>query len=98
MAFNSETCVARRLAYAIGVADPVSVLLDFNGTGKVCQTKVEKAVRDLFALTPTGIIKSLDLRRPIYEKTSFGGHFGRNDADFTWERLDKVAELAKLLD
>ena len=93
----ADSCEVQ-LAYAIGVADPVSVLLDFNGTGKVCQTKVEKAVRDLFALTPTGIIKSLDLRRPIYEKTSFGGHFGRNDADFTWERLDKVAELAKLLD
>ncbi len=86
-----------QLAYAIGVPEPVSVLIDCRGTNKVDEAKISQAVRDIFPLTPSGIIKTLDLRRPIYRKTAAGGHFGRNDADFTWEKTDKVDELKKLL-
>lgn len=84
-----------QLAYAIGVADPVSVLVDSFGTGKVEDEKIEAAVRDVFKLTPRGIMESLKLRRPIYEKTASYGHFGREDEDFTWEKKDKVRALKK---
>ncbi len=82
-----------QLAYAIGVAEPVSVLVDTFGTGKVENRKLEELVRKNFKLTPKGIIESLDLRRPIYKKTAAYGHFGRNDKDFTWEATDKAAAL-----
>jgi S-adenosylmethionine synthetase len=82
-----------QLAYAIGVAEPVSVLVDSFGTGKVPHEKLEKLVRENFALTPRGIIESLNLRRPIYRKTAAYGHFGRSDKDFAWEATDKAAKL-----
>jgi S-adenosylmethionine synthetase len=82
-----------QLAYAIGVAEPVSVLVDTFGTGKVDAKKLEDLVRANFQLTPKGIIESLDLRRPIYKKTAAYGHFGRADKDFTWEATDKAAAL-----
>jgi len=83
-----------QLAYAIGVAEPVSVLVDTFGTGKISEEKLEELVRKNFQLTPKGIIESLKLRRPIYKKTAAYGHFGRNDPDFTWEATDKAAKLA----
>jgi len=82
-----------QLAYAIGVADPVSVLVDTFGTGKLPQTEIENLVREHFKLTPKGIIESLNLRRPIYKKTAAYGHFGRKEPEFTWEATDKVAAL-----
>lgn len=84
-----------QLAYAIGVSDPVSVHVDTEGTGRLEDEKICRLVRDLFPLTPSGIIKYLDLRRPIYRKTAAGGHFGRSEPEFTWERTDKAAELAE---
>jgi S-adenosylmethionine synthetase len=83
-----------QLAYAIGVADPVSVLVDTFGTGKVETPIISDLIRAHFKLTPKGIIESLNLRRPIYCKTAAYGHFGRNDPDFTWESTDKAAKLA----
>ena len=83
-----------QLAYAIGVADPVSVLVETFGTSKVDPTIIPDLVRSHFKLTPKGIIESLNLRRPIYKKTAAYGHFGRNDKDFTWEATDKAAKLA----
>ncbi len=82
-----------QLAYAIGVAEPVSVFVDTFGTGKVSREKLGELVRANFALTPKGIIESLKLRRPIYRKTAAYGHFGRSDKDFTWEATDKAATL-----
>ena len=82
-----------QLAYAIGVAEPVSVLVETFGTGKVSDEKIAEAIRANFQLTPKGIIESLKLRRPIYKKTAAYGHFGRNDRDFTWEATDKAAAL-----
>jgi S-adenosylmethionine synthetase len=82
-----------QLAYAIGVSDPVSVNIDTDGTGRIEDGRICELVREIFPLTPSGIIKHLDLRRPIYRKTAAGGHFGRNEPEFTWERTDKVREL-----
>ena len=82
-----------QLAYAIGVADPVSVLVDTFGTGKIESEKLQELVRANFKLTPKGIIESLNLRRPIYRKTAAYGHFGRSDKEFTWEATDKAAAL-----
>lgn len=82
-----------QLAYAIGVAKPVSMLVDFMGTGKISEKKATEIIDDVFNLTPGGIIKELDLLRPIYRKTSAYGHFGRQDPDFTWERTDKAEEI-----
>jgi S-adenosylmethionine synthetase len=82
-----------QLAYAIGVAEPVSVLVDTFGTAKVDESKLEALVRKNFSLTPKGIIESLDLRRPIYKATAAYGHFGREGKDFTWEATDKAAVL-----
>jgi S-adenosylmethionine synthetase len=84
-----------QLAYAIGVADPVSVMVDTFGTGQIDQRQLENLVRKHFKLTPRGIIESLDLLRPIYKKTAAYGHFGRPDPDFTWEKTDKAAILKK---
>jgi S-adenosylmethionine synthetase len=89
----AERCEVQ-LAYAIGVAEPVSVLVDTFGTCKVDPAIIPDIVRTNFKLTPKGIIESLNLRRPIYRKTAAYGHFGRNDADFTWEATDKAAKLA----
>ncbi|MDF2986463.1 MAG: S-adenosylmethionine synthetase [Eubacterium sp.] len=83
-----------QLAYAIGVAKPVSVLVDTFGTAAIPEEKISELVNKHFDLRPAGIIKTLDLRRPIFRKTAAYGHFGRNDADFTWERTD-VAEILK---
>ena len=82
-----------QLAYAIGVADPVSVLIDTSGTGRVPDEMLTDLVRKHFALTPRGIMDSLDLRRPIYRRTAAFGHFGRSEPEFTWERTDKAAAL-----
>ena len=82
-----------QLAYAIGVAEPVSVHVDTFGTGKVDEVRLVQLVREHFQLTPKGIIESLKLRRPIYKKTAAYGHFGRQDPDFTWEATDKAAQL-----
>ncbi|MGE5276962.1 MAG: methionine adenosyltransferase domain-containing protein, partial [Acidobacteriota bacterium] len=84
-----------QLAYAIGVADPVSVHVETYGTGKVPEPRIVDLVREHFALTPKGIIESLDLRRPIYKQTAAFGHFGRRLPDFTWEKTDKAEALAK---
>jgi S-adenosylmethionine synthetase len=83
-----------QLAYAIGVAEPVSVLVETFGTEKVDKNIIPDLVRKHFKLTPKGIIESLNLRRPIYCKTAAYGHFGRNDKDFTWEATDKASKLA----
>jgi len=82
-----------QLSYAIGVAEPTSVMVDTFGTSRLSDEKLVEIVRKHFDLRPAGIIKMLDLRRPIYKKTAAYGHFGRNDADFTWERIDKAEEL-----
>ncbi|MDK2934094.1 MAG: S-adenosylmethionine synthetase [Clostridiales bacterium] len=84
-----------QLAYAIGVAKPVSVLVETFGTGKIPEEKIEELVIKHFDLRPAGIIKSLDLRRPIYRQTAAYGHFGRNDIDLPWEKTDKVEILKK---
>jgi S-adenosylmethionine synthetase len=84
-----------QVAYAIGVAKPVSVAVNTYGTGRIPEQKIEKIVRDQFDLTPAGIIKHLKLKRPIFRKTSYHGHFGRKGASFTWEKTDKVAALKR---
>jgi len=84
-----------QLAYAIGVADPVSIRVSTNGTSVIPEDKIVALVREQFRLTPLGIIEYLKLRRPIYRKTASGGHFGRDDADFTWEATNKAADLKK---
>ena len=88
----AEKCTVQ-LAYAIGVAEPVSVLIDTHGTGKVDEDKLSEAVRKNFALTPKGIIEMLDLRRPIFKQTARFGHFGRTHDEFTWEKTDKADVL-----
>ena len=85
--------VELQIAYAIGVPDPVSVMVDTQGSGKVEESKIVDAVREIFPLTPKGIIEYLNLRRPIYKKTAAYGHFGRNEEEFTWERTDKADAL-----
>ena len=84
-----------QIAYAIGVAKPVSVMVDTFGTGKIDEDVIEGRVRNTFDMRPAGIIKMLDLKRPIYKKTAAYGHFGRNEPSFTWEKIDKVMELLK---
>ena len=86
-----------QLSYAIGVAEPTSVLIDTFNTAVVSESKIQDKILELFKLTPKGIITSLDLKRPIYKQTAAYGHFGRTDVDLPWERLDKVEELKKLL-
>ena len=88
----AEKCLVQ-LAYAIGVADPVSVLIDTGGTGRLSETALATLVREHFRLTPRGIIEDLQLQRPIYRKTAAYGHFGRNDEGFTWEATDKAEAL-----
>lgn len=86
-----------QLSYAIGVAEPTSIMVDTYGTGKISDQEIDAIIRKHFDLRPAGIIKMLDLRRPIYKKTASYGHFGREDKDFTWERTDKVDELKAYL-
>lgn len=88
----ADRCLVQ-LAYAIGVADPVSVLVDTSGTGRISEAALSKLVRDNFELTPRGIIQDLNLRRPIYKATAAYGHFGRNEEGFTWEKTDKAETL-----
>ncbi|MGO8749309.1 MAG: methionine adenosyltransferase [Thermoguttaceae bacterium] len=88
----AERCEVQ-LAYAIGVAEPVSVLVDTDGSGKIDDERMCKIVRDVFPLTPGGIIDHLQLRRPIYRKTAAGGHFGRCEPEFTWEKTDRIEKL-----
>jgi S-adenosylmethionine synthetase len=85
--------VELQIAYAIGVADPVSIMADTQGTGRVDEAQVVKAIRELFPLTPKGIIDYLNLRRPIFKKTAAYGHFGRTEPEFTWEQTSKVGDL-----
>ena len=88
----ADRCTVQ-LAYAIGVAEPVSVLIDTDGTGRIPDEQISDLVRANFTLTPKGIIETLDLRRPIYKKTAAFGHFGRTEPEFTWERTDKADAL-----
>jgi len=88
----ADRCLVQ-LAYAIGVAEPVSVLIDTSGTGKISDDRLSEIVRSHFKLTPRGIIETLNLRRPIYRKTAAFGHFGRTEPEFTWERTDKADAL-----
>ena len=87
-----------QLAYAIGVAEPVSVMIDAFGTAVLSEEKISEAVREVFDLTPEGIISCLELLRPIYRETASYGHFGRNEETFSWERTDRIAELKKALE
>jgi S-adenosylmethionine synthetase len=82
-----------QLAYAIGVADPVSIRVDTKGTASLSEERLSEAVREVFPLRPQAIIEHLRLRRPIFRKTAAGGHFGRTDPDFTWEATDQVDAL-----
>ena len=86
-----------QLSYAIGVAQPTSIMVDTFGTGKLSDAKLSEIVRENFDLRPAGIIKMLDLRRPIYRPTAAYGHFGRTDVELPWEALDKVEDLKKYL-
>ncbi len=88
----ADRCLVQ-LAYAIGVADPVSVMVDTQGTARIAEATIDDLIRAHFKLTPRGIIEELDLRRPIYKKTAAFGHFGRTEPEFTWERTDKAKAL-----
>jgi len=90
----AESCEVQ-LSYAIGYPEPVSIMATTHGTGKISEEKLTKLIRDNFDLTPSGIIKSLDLARPIYRKTAAYGHFGRSESEFTWEKTDKAEALKK---
>ena len=92
----AEKCEIQ-LSYAIGVAQPTSIMVDTFGTGKLHDDKLVEIIRENFDLRPAGIIKMLDLRRPIYKQTASYGHFGRTDVDLPWEKLDKVDLLKKYL-
>lgn len=89
--------VTIQVSYAIGIVQPTSIMVNTHGTGIVDEEKIERCVKELFDLSPKGIIKSLDLLRPIYRKTAAYGHFGREDSDFTWERRDRVDDIKKYL-
>jgi S-adenosylmethionine synthetase len=84
-----------QISYAIGVAQPTSVLVHTFGTGRLPEEQITQLVRQVFDLTPRGIMKSLNLRRPIYKKTAAYGHFGRHEKEFSWEKTDKAAALRK---
>jgi len=92
----AERCEVQ-LAYAIGVSEPVSIYIDTEGTGKVDDAEICEAVKQVFPLSPAGIIEHLDLRRPIYRLTAAGGHFGRSEPEFTWEKTDMAVKLAEAL-
>ena len=84
-----------QIAYAIGVAEPVSVMADTFGTGTIPDAQITELIRELFSLTPLGIIETLNLRRPIYRQTAAYGHFGRSEPGFTWELTDKADQIRK---
>ena len=86
-----------QVAYAIGVVQPVSIMVDTHGTGKVDEEKIEECVKELFDLSPAGIIKSLDLLKPIYRRTAAYGHFGREEEGFNWEKTDRVEDIKNYL-
>ena len=86
-----------QVAYAIGVVQPVSIMVDTHGTGKVSEEKIEECIKELFDLSPAGIIESLDLLKPIYRKTAAYGHFGRTEDSFTWEKTDRVQDIKNYL-
>ena len=88
-------CCEVQVSYAIGVAQPISVFIDTGGTAKISESRISRIVCDLFPLTPKGMIKHLNLRRPIFAETSYGGHFGRELPNFTWEKTDMVGRLQK---
>ena len=85
-----------QIAYAIGVAEPVSIMVDLMGTGVIPKQKVEDIVKDVFDLRPAAIIEYLDLLRPIYRKTAAYGHFGRSEPEFSWERTHRAEEIRKI--
>ncbi len=89
--------VTLQISYAIGVVQPTSIMVNTHGTAVVDEKRIEACVKELFDLSPRGIIKSLDLLRPIYRKTAAYGHFGREDSDFTWEKLDRVEDIKNYL-
>jgi S-adenosylmethionine synthetase len=89
--------VTIQIAYAIGISSPVSIMIDTHGTGTVEEKKIEECIKELFDLSPKGIIESLDLLRPIYRKTAAYGHFGREEEGFTWELTDRVEDIQKYL-
>ena len=84
-----------QIAYAIGVAHPISIMVDSYGTAKISEDKIKELIRGHFELSPKGMIRSLNLLRPIYKKTACFGHFGRTEEDFTWEKTDKAEVLKK---
>jgi S-adenosylmethionine synthetase len=86
-------CCVVQLAYAIGVAEPVSIMINTQGTGVIDDNKLAKVVGEVFPLKPKGIIQKLDLLRPIFKKTAAYGHFGRTEPEFTWEKTDMVDQL-----
>jgi S-adenosylmethionine synthetase len=92
----AERCEVQ-VAYAIGMAQPISILVETFGTNTVDEVAIEKAVREVFDLRPAAIVRDLDLKRPIYRKTAAYGHFGRERSEFTWENLSKLTEFASAL-
>jgi S-adenosylmethionine synthetase len=82
-----------QIAYAIGIAEPVSVMVDTFGTSKIAEEQIEERIRNTFDMKPASIINTLNLKRPIYKKTAAYGHFGRNDPSFTWETTDRTSSL-----
>ena len=97
MAAGAADKIEVELAYAIGVAKPVSITVETFGTGKYSDEKIEEVIEKVFDLRPAAIIDALDLRKPIYKKTAAYGHFGRTDIDLTWEHLNKVEEIRSAL-
>jgi S-adenosylmethionine synthetase len=91
----ADECLIQ-VSYAIGVAEPISIFVDTKGTGRISDEKISKFIKNEIDMTPKGIISRLNLRRPIYRKTSNYGHFGRTLPEFTWEKLDLVSKLKKL--
>ena len=89
--------VTIQIAYAIGVIQPVSIMVDTHNTAKVEESKIEQCIKDIFDLSPAGIIKSLDLLKPRYRQTAAYGHFGREEENFTWEKTNKVNEIRAYL-
>ena len=87
-----------QVAYAIGIAKPVSIFIDTKGTGKIPDEKITEIAEKVFDFRPKQIIENLDLKKPIYQKTAAYGHFGRDDVEFPWEKTDKVEELKKYAD
>jgi S-adenosylmethionine synthetase len=90
----ADTCEVQ-LSYAIGVAEPISVFVDTAGTSRISEQRLCQIVRELFPLTPKGMVSHLKLARPIFSQTSYGGHFGRKGPNFTWEKTDMAAKLRK---